>query len=118
MSDYRGLIEEMERDRADKLNKERENKMQTTEGILRIEDIQNELGNGYSVHSLETEVYREYTLPCGLKYRIDDPKFLITRKGGSTHRIVCEGGLTHCIPWEGSTTVVWQNLDPLNPCEF
>ena len=87
--------------------------MKTNEGIL-----QATLGDGYVVHSLETEVYREYTLPCGSRYRIDNPKFLVVRKGGLTHRVICEDGLTHCIPWEGSTIVVWQNRNPSEPCEF
>jgi hypothetical protein len=92
--------------------------MQVAEGTLRIEDLQTVLGDEYSIHTLETELYREYMLPNGRRYRIDDPQFLVVRKGGSTHRVICADGLTHCIPWEGLTTLTWKNRDPLVPCEF
>lgn len=63
---------------------------------------------------LSDEAYREYEMgPVAARftYRIDNPKQLFYRLGGTTHRVVDAAGLTHCVPApvEGGTTILrWQ----------
>ena len=66
--------------------------------------------------SLTTEEWREYEFPCGFVYRIDRPKALVVRPGGTTHRVVDSENVVHCIPFGGSTAVVlrWKSW-PQNP---
>jgi hypothetical protein len=43
----------------------------------------------------------EYDLGDGRVYRINDPKELVYRKGGSTHRVVDSKGIVHIVPGPG-----------------
>lgn len=51
--------------------------------------------------SLRDEAFREYEFgPTAnrVTYRIENPRTLITRPGGTTHRVVDAKGTVHCIP--------------------
>ncbi len=49
---------------------------------------------------LTVEAWREYDF-AGRVYRIDAPKTLFTRPGGTTHRVVDSKNVTHCLPAPG-----------------
>ena len=70
---------------------------------------------------ISTEEYREYELPDRV-YRIDSPKKLFTRDGGTTHRVVDFNNVVHCVPFPvvGNSTVVlrWKNFDSNKPVNF
>lgn len=68
---------------------------------------------------ITTELYREYDFG-GRTYRIDLPKTLFYREGGTTHRIEGSDGVVHCLPAPGNNGCVlrWVNKDASNPCEF
>jgi hypothetical protein len=70
-------------------------------------------------NSLLTEKFREYDFG-GRVYRINSPKTLYMRPGGTTHRIVDKKGLVHCVPAPGINGCVlrWENKDSSKPCEF
>lgn len=61
------------------------------------------------------EEWREYDFG-GRVYRIENPVKLVTRKAGTTHRVVDANGVTHCVPapgvngcvlrWKGTTAPV------------
>ena len=69
--------------------------------------------------NIEFEEYREYDFG-GRVYRINDPQFLYTRIGGSTHRIVDFEGIVHCVPAPGINGCVlrWKSKDSRTPVEF
>lgn len=51
--------------------------------------------------SIRAEQYREYEFGPAtnrVTYRIDKPRTLITRPGGTTHRVVDAAGTVHCVP--------------------
>lgn len=54
---------------------------------------------------LRDELWREYewVMDNGQLriYRINDPKDLYYRPGGTTHRVVDMGGIIHCVPTVG-----------------
>lgn len=50
--------------------------------------------------SLVSEAWREYDFG-GRIYRIDKPKALFARPGGTTHRVVDRNNVTHCVPAPG-----------------
>lgn len=68
---------------------------------------------------LTTESWREYDF-SGRVYRIDSPRELYIREGGTTHRVVCEDGVVHCVPAPGTFGCVlrWQNKDTSAPVNF
>lgn len=70
---------------------------------------------------LSDEEWREYEFADGTVYRIDHPKILYLRLGGTTHRVVDETGLIHCVafpgPW-GSTRLRWKPKNPMKPVTF
>ena len=68
---------------------------------------------------LDAELYREYDFQ-GRVYRIDNPKTLIIRSGGTTHRVVDADGTVHCPPAPGHCGCVlrWKNRDPNVPVNF
>jgi hypothetical protein len=73
---------------------------------------------GYIKGNLENECYREYVLPNVTDpYRIDEPVALITRPGGTTHRIVDSRGVVHCVPHKGAV-IRWFNNSRTNPCNW
>lgn len=65
------------------------------------------------------EQYREYDFE-GRVYRINNPKTLFVRPGGSTHRAVDADGVAHCVPVPGDHGCVlrWKNFDSSNPVNF
>jgi len=73
--------------------------------------MSNELKNG----DLSDEIYREYVLPAGV-YRIEDPKTLYWRSGGSTHRVVDSFGIVHCVPC--NCAIRWMPRDRTKPVAF
>lgn len=67
--------------------------------------------------SLEPEEWREYDFG-GRVYRINKPKTLYTRPGGTTHRVVDSDGVTHCIPAPGINGCVLRWYAPSEPVSF
>ena len=70
---------------------------------------------------LTCEEWREYDIPGREKpYRINDPKELYYRLGGSTHRVVDQDNVVHCLPVPGSygTVLRWKSKDPEKPVNF
>lgn len=66
---------------------------------------------------LTDELYREYDF-AGRVYRIEKPKSLYYRPGGTTHRIVDSDGVTHCIPAPGVDGCVLRWKAEPNPVQF
>lgn len=64
-------------------------------------------------NDLRSEAYREYDFG-GRVYRIDDPKTLYTRVGGTMHRVLDEKGVVHCVPspGHGGCALRWKPRDP------
>jgi len=71
------------------------------------------------VGDLTDELWREYDWG-GRIYRIDNPKKLFLRKGGSTHRVLDDKGVIHCVPTVGSMGCVlrWKNREGTDPVKF
>ncbi len=72
---------------------------------------------------LSDEEYREYLWSFNGEshsYKIDNPKTLYTRPGGSTHRVLGADGLVYCLPAPGVWGCVlrWKPRDPANPVKF
>lgn len=69
--------------------------------------------------SLKTERWREYEFG-GRTYRINRPKALYFRTGGSTHRVVDRNGVVHCVPapGQGDCVLRWQNKNTNIPVNF
>lgn len=70
---------------------------------------------------LSDELWREYQAPGGEVYRIDNPVKLITRIGGSTHRVLDSRGIVHCVPFPGKNedhVLRWKPKDPTKPVAF
>lgn len=69
--------------------------------------------------SLASEAWREYDFG-GRVYRIDNPRWLYYRQGGSTHRVVDGKGVVHCVPGPGyhGCSLRWQNRPGLKPVQF
>lgn len=68
---------------------------------------------------LTVEEWREYDLGCRV-YRIDSPVSLVTRPGGTTHRVVDSNGIVHCLPAPGVNGCVlrWKSKDENKPVDF
>jgi hypothetical protein len=64
---------------------------------------------------LTTEEWREYEFG-GRVYRIEHPKVLYVRPGGTTHRIVDSVGITHCVPapGQGDCVLRWKASPPVS----
>ena len=64
---------------------------------------------GYIEADLSDEEWREVDTFLGT-YRIDAPKTLIIRKGGSTHRVIDANGIVHCYaaPETGKSVIRWK----------
>ncbi len=63
------------------------------------------------------ECWREYEWMDHV-YRIDLPKSLFYRIGGTTHRVVDDKGVTHCLPAPGHMGCVLRWFAPANPVAF
>jgi hypothetical protein len=61
-------------------------------------------------YDISHDEWREYDFN-GRIYRIESPKKLLIRPGGSTHRVVDAEGITHCAPAPGTGDCVlrWKN---------
>ncbi len=68
---------------------------------------------------LTVEEWREYDFG-GRVYRIENPVSLVTRPGGTTHRVVDSVGVVHCLPSPGVNGCVlrWKSKDEKKPVEF
>jgi hypothetical protein len=68
---------------------------------------------------ISSEMWREYDWN-GRIYRIEFPKELVIRTGGSTHRVVDNQGVVHCVPSVGvmGCVVRWKSKDGLPPVAF
>lgn len=68
-----------------------------------------DLDGEYQVSDISRELYREVVTSGGVRQRIDNPVALITRKGGSTHRIVNADNVVYCYasPETGQSVVTW-----------
>jgi hypothetical protein len=69
--------------------------------------------------SLTMEAWREYDFG-GRVYRIEKPKALFTRPGGTTHRVVDQNNVTHCLPAPGVNGCVlrWTGIDGTHATVF
>ena len=78
-------------------------------------DLKTAEENGYCVHSLKMEQYREYVFADQLTYRIYDPWTLYISPSGS-HRVVDSKGLVHHISsWRA---IRWLPVDSSDPVQF
>jgi len=81
-----------------------------------------EIKNEYTVKNLEgIELWREYEFPGrDTAYRIKNPKSVVMRNGGATHRVVDSHGIAHCVPAPGVNGCVlrWKSVDENKPVEF
>jgi hypothetical protein len=75
--------------------------------------------------NIEHETYREYEWSCPATgerhvYRIDQPRTLYVRPGGSTHRVVDAEGVAHCVPAVGQLgcALRWKNPEGVAPVNF
>lgn len=70
-------------------------------------------------YDISLEKWREYDWN-GRIYRINNPKKLFIRPGGTTHRVVDAENIVHCIPSVGEMGCVlrWQNRDQNKPVNF
>jgi hypothetical protein len=77
------------------------------------------LGPEYTERDISVEQWREI-ITDGNVYRIDNPMKLITRAGGSTHRVVDDKGITHCYPAPetGKSIIRWLAKDSDKPVAF
>jgi hypothetical protein len=70
---------------------------------------------------LTDELWREYDFPGREKpYRIETPRALYVRPGGTTHRVVDSQGVVHCVPAPGQSGCVlrWMPRDGSKPVAF
>ncbi len=70
-------------------------------------------------NDISNEAWREYDFG-GRVYRIENPKLLYFRVGGSTHRVVDANNVTHCVPAPGEKGCVlrWTGSDGSNGVKF
>ena len=75
--------------------------------------------NALEEKDIQTEEWREYDF-AGRTYRIEKPKTLFFRSGGTTHRVVDKHNIAHCVPAPGNGDCVlrWKTVDPSNPVNF
>lgn len=70
-------------------------------------------------NDLTGESYREYDF-SGRVYRIDNPKTLYYRVGGSTHRVVDANDVVHLVPGPGyrGCAIRWSPKNKSEPVQF
>ncbi len=68
---------------------------------------------------LTPEEWREYDFG-GRVYRIESPKSLFMRQGGTTHRVVDQGNVVHCVPAPGQNGCIlrWKSRNTSEPVSF
>lgn len=74
-----------------------------------------------SEKDISCELWREYEFAGRpTAYRIDFPKTLVTRVGGTTHRVVDHKGVVHCLPAPGTCGCVlrWAAKEGSPPVKF
>ena len=99
--------------------------MRTSEDIVKMGKVTERilgqlkaLGSEYTVSDISHELWREYE-HGGCTYRIDNPLVLVSRKGGTTHRVVDCYNVTHCHPIPGNGCALrWFNGTNNNPVNF
>jgi len=71
-------------------------------------------------YDISGEAWREYELPGGKVYRIDNPVTMFWYRRATTHRILDAEGIVHCVHFAGEFNVVlrWQNKEGLPPVRF
>lgn len=72
-------------------------------------------------YDISPELWREYEWESRpVPYRIDRPKWLFLRPGGTTHRIVDSNNVVHCVPSVGIMGCVlrWKTPDGTPPVNF
>lgn len=84
-----------------------------------FEQSENLRNQGYAVRDISSELVREIVTEKGV-YSIPYPVALITRPGGSTHRVVDAGGTSHCYaaPETGKSVLRWKNRKGVSPVSF
>lgn len=77
------------------------------------------MSSDLTTSDLTKEEYREYDFG-GRVYRIESPKTLYMRKGGSTHRVLDAAGVVHCIPAPGvgGCALRWKPKNADEPVQF
>ena len=82
-------------------------------------DWKPEFHNGLYRGDLSDEEWREYEwnyymgdIMHSRIYRIEKPKYVFWRDGGTTHRVVDNDGVAHCIPAPGQMgcALRWKNI--------
>ncbi|MBT7091352.1 MAG: hypothetical protein HN932_12855 [Candidatus Marinimicrobia bacterium] len=66
----------------------------------------------YIKADISDEKYRQVILSGGEMFTIEEPKTLIIRKGGATHRVVTKSGKVYCYEapeYAGRTALVWES---------
>jgi len=91
--------------------------------MLKFEDIQLDFGDleGYTIRDISTELYREIIFPnAGSSYRIPGPIALVTRDGGTCHRVIDQHGFVHLYrdPSCGEIVVRWKTRHGSPPIKF
>ena len=78
-----------------------------------------EAPDGLKASDISSELWREYDFG-GRVYRIEKPKALFSRCGGTTHRVCDDNGVVHCVPAPGHNGCVlrWQSKDTNKPVVF
>lgn len=77
----------------------------------------------YFTHDIRDELYREVlTLDSEGKvktrYRIDKPRTLIIREGGTTHKVIDADGLVHMYHYVPGVIVRWMPKNKTKPVKF
>lgn len=71
------------------------------------------------ISDISCESWREYVFG-GVVYRIENPQSLVTRPGGTTHRVVDDQGIAHCLPAPGFNGCVlrWKSKPGMPAVQF
>jgi len=77
----------------------------------------------YTVADISDEATRYYTFGTGpnrYTHTVIQPRTLVFRAGGSTHRVIDADGVVHCVPAPGhhACVLTWVPKDPENPIQF
>lgn len=77
------------------------------------------MDHNYATMDISDELWREVEID-GRTYRIDNPVTLVTRRGGSTHRVIDREGVVHCYaaPEGGRSVIRWKSREGKPPVKF